>query len=183
MSEREIKGWITVNGVHVPLFEGESKKDAISRAIAETNESDKERQIARNKEQADQLNGKNRANEQTQAQHKKAVDELSKPEYDDGTYDVDTKKEVSFDKGFQVTFCQIGDNYTPLEYAKKVNECLDLSSNGKTYAGKFESTPEISFHCNDRAKAIAYARANNQISIWDWEKCEEIKTGGTGRRK
>lgn len=30
--EREIVGWITVKGRHVPLYEGESKSDAVKRA-------------------------------------------------------------------------------------------------------------------------------------------------------
>lgn len=155
--------WITVKGHRVPIYEGDSEKDISDRF----------------KKSINQNTG---ATEKTQAEHAKVVKELSSDSYEDGTYDVETKKAVEFPKGFQVTFCQIGDNYTPAEYAKKVNECLALSSNGKTYAGKFESTPEISFHCNNREQAIAYAKANNQISIWDWEKCEEIKTGGTGRR-
>lgn len=146
--EKEVIGWITVRGKHLPIYKNNK-----------------------------------RADKNTQNEHKKAVDELNGSKYEDGTYDINTKKTKEFNTGYQVTFCQIGDNYTDEEYAKKVNECLDLSSDGRTYAGKFEGTPEISFHCNDRKQAIAYAKANNQISIWDWENCEEIKTGGTGRRK
>lgn len=58
MAEKEIKQWITINGQHVPIFEGESKQDAVNRAIAKNNEDVKEKQIAKNKEQADKLNGK-----------------------------------------------------------------------------------------------------------------------------
>lgn len=156
--------WVTVHGHRIFIKEGDTEKDIKEKF---------ERSINKNPQ----------ADEKTQAAHQKAIKELSSDAYEDGTYDVDTKKTVEFDKGFQVTFCQIGDNYSPAEYAKKVNECLALSSNGKTYAGKFEGTPEISFHCNNKEQAIAYAKANNQISIWDWENCNEIKTGGTGRRK
>ena len=104
-----------------------------------------------------------------------------------------------------MTFCQIGDNYSDEDYAKKVNECLKNSTDGKSYAGKFGGTPEVSFHWGDRKSAEEYARANNQISIWDWgamKKAEEyekahpddedgiaqmwmmceINTGGTGDR-
>ena len=55
---KEIKQWITVNGQHIPIYEDESKADAINRSIAEYNEDVKERQIAKNKEQSDELNGK-----------------------------------------------------------------------------------------------------------------------------
>ena len=118
----------------------------------------------------------------TQRQHQEAVSRLSSSEYSDGTYDLGTMTPVEYDSGFQVTFSQIGDNYSDTEYADKVNEFLAVSSDGKTLAGKFEGTPEISFHCNDRATAVRLARKYNQISIWDWGACDEIKTGGTGRR-
>lgn len=118
----------------------------------------------------------------TQRQHQEAVNRLNGPEYSDGTYDLGTMKPVEYDSGYQVTFSQIGDNYSDAEYADRVNEFLAVSSDGKTLAGKFEGTPEISFHCNDRATAVRLAQKYNQISIWDWGNCDEIKTGGTGRR-
>lgn len=55
---REIEQWVTINGTHVPIYSGESKQDAINRAIAEKNEDTKNAQIVKNKEQADRLNGK-----------------------------------------------------------------------------------------------------------------------------
>jgi len=33
---REVKQWITVNGQHVPIFEGESKEEAVKRAVKKT---------------------------------------------------------------------------------------------------------------------------------------------------
>ena len=122
------------------------------------------------------------ANLQTQRQHMDAVARLSSSSYEDGTYDLNTMTPVSYDSGFQVTFSQIGDSYSDAEYADRVNEFLAVSSDGKTLAGKFEGTPEVSFHCNDRATAVRLAKKYNQISIWDWGACDEIKTGGTGRR-
>lgn len=122
------------------------------------------------------------ANNLTQRRHQEAVSRLNTPAYEDGTYDLNTMTQVSYDSGYQVTFSQIGDNYSDAEYADKVNEFLSVSSDGKTLAGKFEGTPEVSFHCNSRATAERLARKYNQISIWDWGSCDEIKTGGTGRR-
>ena len=46
--EKEPVGWVTVNGKHVPIFEGESKEDAVARSIS-TNEDKKNEQIAKNK--------------------------------------------------------------------------------------------------------------------------------------
>lgn len=187
MSDKKVVSWFTMKGKHIPIYEGESKDDAVRRSVVLDDEAKKQADIKRNKEEADKLNSKKPSKEtattQTQSEHKKAIAELNTDKYEDGTYDISTKKPVEFGKGFQVTFCQIGDDYSDEDYAKKVNECLKNSSDGKTYAGKFESTPEISFHWNDRDKAIAYAKANNQISIWDWESMDVIPTGGTGERK
>lgn len=64
MAERKVKQWITVNGVHVPIFEGESKADAIKRSIekqksnVKANEDQKAKDIARNKAEKDTLNKK-----------------------------------------------------------------------------------------------------------------------------
>ena len=56
--EKEIIGWFTVHGHHYPIYEGESNEDAFNRAVAKKNEDIKSSQIAKNKEQADTLNGK-----------------------------------------------------------------------------------------------------------------------------
>lgn len=36
MAERKVKQWITVNGVHVPIFEGESKEEAVKKHLDQT---------------------------------------------------------------------------------------------------------------------------------------------------
>ena len=67
MANKEPKQWITVNGQHIPIFEGETKDQAVNRYIAKTNEEKKQKDIARNKAQADKLNGK-KSKEQTKEQ-------------------------------------------------------------------------------------------------------------------
>lgn len=123
-----------------------------------------------------------KADENTLAEHQRATKELSSSKYPDGTYNVKTLKPVSYNSGYQVTFCRIGDNYSPKEYAAKVNEFLDVSSDKIASAGKFQGTPEVSFHVKDKSVAIKKAKKYNQISVWDWKSGEEIETGGTGRR-
>lgn len=56
MAKKEPIGWITVNGVHVPLYEGESKADAVRRSIVEKEEKQKDSQIKKAKDTADKLN-------------------------------------------------------------------------------------------------------------------------------
>ena len=205
MSDNDIT-WVTINGQHIPIGAGESKDDAVKKFLAKKKEDGvdrQEKQIENNKKVADELN-KDRI-ESTQDKHDKVIKELSQDKYADGTYDTATLKPVDYENGYQVTFCQIGDNYNAKEYDSKVNEFLSASSDGRVSAGKFEGTPEISFNVSNRNEAVALAEKYNQISIWDWSanktalafeskygeddprtieqwmKCE-IKTGGTGRR-
>ena len=114
--------------------------------------------------------------------HRSAIAELNKPDFDDGTYELATLKPVEFSKGYQVTFCQVGDDYSHGAYEYLVNLFRENSSDGKVYLGKFEGEPEVSFHFSVKKTAIRFAKAFNQISIWDWKACDEIKTGGTGKR-
>lgn len=66
MAKREIERWITVNGVHIPVYKGDNVKTAIKRNIDKFNtpnnkKSDddiKEEQIIKNKEQADKASNK-----------------------------------------------------------------------------------------------------------------------------
>ena len=50
--------WVTVHGTHIFVEKGQSRQQAINNAIAKDNEDKKAKQIAKNKEQADRLNGK-----------------------------------------------------------------------------------------------------------------------------
>lgn len=52
---KEIKDWITVNHKHVPIYDGESKQDAVNRAIAKSNEDKKQSDIAKNQRQVDKV--------------------------------------------------------------------------------------------------------------------------------
>lgn len=122
------------------------------------------------------------ANERTLAQHLRIVKMLASDRYPDfSTYDIEDLSIKSYGNGYQVTFWNVGDNYTPSEYADRVNEFLKHVPDHVTNAGKY-GTPEISFRILDKRTALRLARKYNQISVWDWEKEEEINTGGTGRR-
>ncbi len=122
------------------------------------------------------------ANTEARTAMLKTLEALASSTYEDGTYNVKTLEAVDFKKGFQVTFCQIGDDYTDDEWMFLIDMFRELSMDGKTYAGKFESYPEISFRFASKKLAKRYAKMFNQISIWDWKHCKEIKTGGTGAR-
>ena len=116
----------------------------------------------------------------TKTLHAEAMDKVRT--FEDGTYNMNTLEACSFDNGYQVTFCQIGDNYSDSRYDYLVSLFCELSSDGVVYIGKFDGEPEISFHFESKKLAKQYAKMFNQISIWNWAKSKEIKTGGTGRR-
>lgn len=58
MSERKIESWITIKGNHIPIYEGESKADAVNRYTAKMNENKKNSDIAKAQIERDRLNGK-----------------------------------------------------------------------------------------------------------------------------
>lgn len=129
-----------------------------------------------------------RADESTQGFHANQIKKLENDSYEDGTYNISTLEMVQYSHGYQVTFCQIGDDYSATEYADLCNEFLSVSSDGIISAGKFGGTPEVSFNVADLDTAIQLAKKYNQISIWDWAEFErsgngEMLTGGTGERK
>lgn len=75
--EREVKMWITVHGKHVPLFEGESKADAIGRAFKNTSASKdadkKESTIAKQKSEADRLNSEDKYRDSVKSSGKATI--------------------------------------------------------------------------------------------------------------
>lgn len=73
--EREVKQWITVNGHHVPIYEGQTKEEAINsfmehKANVDSDEAKKERQIAESRKQAETAS----ANEQKQDKHDSTIE-------------------------------------------------------------------------------------------------------------
>lgn len=72
MAQREVKQWITINGVHVPIFEGESKEDAVNRAIAKKNEDKKQSDIAKHSAQVKEANERQQAAKQPTKEQVKA---------------------------------------------------------------------------------------------------------------
>lgn len=76
MAKEEVKDWITVNGKHVPIYEGESKQDVVNRVIANDNEDIKQKQIARNKAEADKLNKKDADKKQEKLEDRLKGDDL-----------------------------------------------------------------------------------------------------------
>lgn len=204
--------WRTIGGRRIFIAEGQDLRDAmvksgkfskyvtdgLQKKMKSSNDDEDggelgrykrlRKQLLNKKEQYDNLMRKKEErkgipnNRRLQEQHKFKLERLKRDDFGSGTYDVNTLEPVSYEKGYQVTFSQIGDNYSNDEYYDLCKEFLKFSTDGKVCAGKFEGEPEVSFNVESREKAIELAQKYNQISIWDWENCDEIKTGGRGRR-
>ena len=98
---KEVKQWITVNGQHVPLFEGESKFDAVKRLMGGKSDEDKKsEQIAKNKEEADKLN-----NESKQPPRRLYLDDISAETANEGSdvLNLRTKQRYRFKEGTKIT--------------------------------------------------------------------------------
>ena len=165
--------WRTIRGRRIFIKEGQDLKSALKESnkfdnLDKTNKKDIINKFVEKKKSNNKIDYK--------TDHQKAVEEFDKDIYpDNDTYDIETKKAVSFDNGYQATFWQTGDNYSNSEYNRLTEEMLKLSSDGKSYAGKFGGKPEISFHFNDLTTAVKIMEKYNQVSIWDWQFQTEIK--------
>lgn len=105
---------------------------------------------------------------------RKNIKEIDNKKYEDGTYDINTKKSVSFNDGYQATFQQLGDKYTDKEFGELVKKYSKMTD-GKVYAGKFGGSPEVSFHFKNEKDAIEICEKFNQVSYWNWKTMDEVK--------
>lgn len=91
---------------------------------------------------------------------------------EDGTFDLETGKPVEYNSGFQLAFQTTASEkeggMSDEEYDRTVDEIVKLTG-AKPELGCFE-VPEISFHVEDRLKAIQLMEKFNQHSIWNWGK-------------
>lgn len=79
MAQREIKRWITINGKHIPIFEGESEKEAVSRA---TTHSDSKSHKAEGEKKEDWKEKGPMTQEEYEEKHGKKTDEQKDKEKD-----------------------------------------------------------------------------------------------------
>lgn len=81
MAERKVKQWITINGVHVPIFEGESKADAAKRfkeKIGKRNESQPMTQNAKSQVKKEYTYARNAAHNAKPEKQEKANERFEK---------------------------------------------------------------------------------------------------------
>lgn len=99
MATKEPESWITVNGRHIPIGAGESKEDAISKALSK-DANTKEKQISNNEQEAKRLNEATKVDDgksgnQNEQQFNKSITDAkaSRPVVDRWRVDVHTAQE------------------------------------------------------------------------------------------
>ena len=92
---------------------------------------------------------------------------------EDGTYSFRNGKLVkeNLKSGYQVSF------FRPEITDENIQSCLKKFGNklGPAYLGLFEGSPEISYCFKDKNKAMEFAQAFNQYSIWDNKEGKQIR--------
>ena len=110
MAKKEPKAWITVNGQHIPIYDGESRQDAYNRAVAKHNEDVKQKQIDANKKQSDdavKAGSNSGTNYQGKGQYAKAQSK-------------GISAEVMYSKINELSDKVINDNVETIEVLKKI---------------------------------------------------------------
>lgn len=121
MAERKVKQWITVNGVHVPIFEGQSKDEAVKKALSQF---------------------KDKTKESHGGSFEAELEEHSDPEYKNVTKGVKTEKQAEKKKSAAAKY----EAYNPDDdkYATKLKEgdTIKFEKDGKEYEAKITSLDE-----------------------------------------
>ena len=149
MAEREVDQWITVNGKHIPIYKGESKQDAINRAIAKRNEDNKDKQIANNKKQSDELNKKTLMQRNAEAlgiDYEKNAEKLVK-DYNDKLQEYAKTPVSQVDKRAELTrwIKSHRNAYHEAEVVMKVKEGEPFTKRYKSYAIDFNTYGQKEF--------------------------------------
>ena len=165
--------WRTINGVHVLIkSDGTIIKGPKNLQGKNKNNINSKQKLDKD-EKSDKIS--NRIKTQRGKEIKDKLNKFKDPKYEDGTYNLETGEKVDFgNKGYNVSFEQSSDNYTPAQYYDKVQECAK-KCDGKIYAGKFGGDPEISFYTKDLETAKQIMYKYNQHSIWSNELQDVIK--------
>ena len=96
---------------------------------------------------------------------------VEKDEY--GTYDIYSQENVFFDRGYQVSFETLFDDYTPEEF-DEITYRMSLMTDNHVYIGIWATGVELSFHVDDFELANVLCILYNQMAMYDWSTEDEI---------
>ena len=96
---------------------------------------------------------------------------VEKDEY--GTYDIYSQENVFFDRGYQVSFETLFDDYTPEEF-DEITYRMSLMTDNHVYIGIWATGVELSFHVDDFELANVLCILYNQMAMYDWSTGDDI---------
>lgn len=160
-----IRDWITVKGNHIPLFEGESKEEAVSRFTENKHgDSEKSRQISNNKAEANRLN-KQEPPKQFHLSNIKAEDANRSSD----VLNLRTKQRYRFKDGTEIRNVYV--------FAGKgcSKEFRDAEKYAKKYAKYGEGKAEDWQHCAGMARITDGNRVLNREVHWVQGKSGKVR--------
>ncbi len=182
----QVKQWITVNGVHVPIMEGETKQQAVDKALSnqkrvKDDEDKKNKQIAANKKQADEKN-----KEQADKSNSTSIEEVK-----------DAFDRFTSDKYKEIRKAQMGERitYKKLDLAtkqkvevdvtekyKKLGDIIEKEVTGHEYKGTLYRAIGVD---EETAKSYKVGDTINQkgLSSWSTDKNSISMFGGDGEKR
>ena len=95
----------------------------------------------------------------------------------EGTYDIASLKNVSYEKGYSVIFetpSRNSENYYSQEEYDNMVYKLSCLFGINAHIAVYENNPHISFYIEDKNLSFSMAALFNQKTIWDWEVSEDI---------
>ena len=90
-----------------------------------------------------------------------------------GTYDIYSQENVSFDRGYQMSFETIYDHYDSEEF-DEIAYKMSLMTDNHIYIGIWSTGVELSFHVDDFELANVLCILYNQMAMFDWSVYDEI---------
>ena len=90
-----------------------------------------------------------------------------------GTYDIYSQENVSFDRGYQMSFETIYDHYDSEEF-DEIAYKMSLMTDNHVYLGIWATGIELSFHVDDFEFANVLCILYNQMAMFDWSVYDEI---------
>ena len=158
MSEKKIIDWFTSNGKHIPIYEGESKQDALNRSIAKDNEEKKQSDIEKNAKEADRLNKKKDKSNSLEDKYKYINPRFKK---DASTYDSEgfnnncVKCAIAFEANMR------GDDVQANPF--KFGDLDDLSKS--RHPEKAFNTKDV-WNAGESKRELAIKRVNDYMEDW-----------------
>lgn len=150
---KEPDSWITINGQHVPIFEGEGKREAVSRFIKGKS------RVAKNKDKYETINAYKK---------RKATNQLDKKdEFDWRGEKKDFKKLI---KQGDNRYIVVRNDETEDEAIRKFNERENPEKMEQIEEKRFNKKYNIQDFDNERRQGLINFTQNNREQIKEWQK-------------